>query len=208
MTITASGAFRSRDSAVTTEAEQADGSNITLTVGSLVHLVNSEITATVKGGEGKGGNIVIDPEFVVLDHSQIRADAFGGPGGKVQIVADVYLTTDSLVSASSALGVPGTVNLEASITDVSGTVADLPEALLQASTLLRASCAARLGEGKASSLVLGGRDGVPLEPGGMLAGFLFGEGAASPSAEEDRGHALVRSHGGSAARPASSVPSP
>src|SRR5262249_11791766 len=39
---------------------------------------------------------------------------------------------------------------------------------LQASELLRASCAARFSGGKTSSLVLGGRDGLPLQPGDLL----------------------------------------
>jgi hypothetical protein len=49
----------------------------------------------------------------------------------------MYLTVESVASASSALGVPGTVAIQASVTDVSGSVAQLP--LLQGPTLLRAS---------------------------------------------------------------------
>jgi hypothetical protein len=39
------------------------------------------MTATVKSGVGRGGNITIDPQFVILERSQIRADAFGGLEG-------------------------------------------------------------------------------------------------------------------------------
>src|SRR5262249_45276357 len=49
-----------------------------------------------------------------------------------------------------------------------GSVTRLPETPLQATELLRASCPARFAGGKASSLVIGGRDGLPLEPGGLL----------------------------------------
>jgi len=185
VTIAAGDTFRSVGSAVTTEAREADGGNISLTAGSLAHLIKSQITTSVESGKGKGGNITIDPRFVVLDNSQIRADAFGGPGGNVHIVADVYLTSDSIVSASSALGVPGTINVQASITDLSGSVARLPEVLLQAGTLLRASCAARLAAGKASSLVVAGREGLPLEPVGYLPSPLVAdELSAQPSRSE------------------------
>src|SRR5262245_514849 len=66
---------------------------------------------------------------------------------------------------------PGTIR--ASITDVSGSLAQSPGAVLQAAELLRASCAARFGGGKTSSLVVGGRDGLPLEPGGFMPSPLY-----------------------------------
>jgi large exoprotein involved in heme utilization and adhesion len=161
--------FQSRNGAVTTEAEQADGGNIQLTVGSLVELRNSQITATVKSGVGKGGNITIDPQFVVMQGSQVRADAFGGPGGNVRIVAGVFLADpESRVSASSALGINGVVNIQAPVTSISGAVAPLPQEFARISELLRDRCAGRLREGRVSRLVLGGRDGVPSEPGSLL----------------------------------------
>ena len=114
----------------------------------------------------------------MLDASRINADAFGGPGGNIDVTAQVYLAPNSLVTASSALSTPGEINIQANITDVSGTLARLPEAILQAAGLLPASCAARLAGGKSSSLVLAGREGVPLEPGGLLPSPLIGEGPA------------------------------
>ncbi len=184
ITIHAGNLYRSEDSAVTTEAETADGGNIQLIVGSLVDLIDSQITATVKSGVGGGGNILIDPRFVILDRSQIRADAFGGPGGNVTIVTGVFLASpDSVVSASSALGVAGRVDIRAPVTNLSGTLAPLPEAVLQATALLREACAARAQGGQYSSLVLGGRDGLPWEPGGLLPSPLYREKqAGAPSA--------------------------
>jgi hypothetical protein len=44
----------------------------------------------------------------------------------------------------------------------------LPQAFVSAAALLPARCAARFSGGKASSLVLGGRDGLPLDPHGVL----------------------------------------
>jgi filamentous hemagglutinin family protein len=170
VSITAGNALTLRDSEVTTQALQGDGGNIAITAGSLLRLVNSQITTSVESGRGKGGNITIDPEFVVLNRSHIHADAFGGPGGNVKITAGVFLIDpESSVTASSATNVPGTIEIQASFTDVSGTVARLPEATLQAANLFRASCAARFASGKASSLVVAGREGVPVEPGHLLS---------------------------------------
>ena len=78
-----------------------------------------------------------------------------------------------IVDASSALSTPGTVNIEATFTNVTGTFAQLPATPLQATELLRASCAARFAGGKASSLVVGGRDGLPLQPGDLLPSPLY-----------------------------------
>jgi hypothetical protein len=65
------------------------------------------------------------------------------------------------------------VTINAVVTDVSASLAQLSTEVLEAAALLRASCAARLAEGKASSLVVAGREGVPLEPGGLLPSVLM-----------------------------------
>jgi filamentous hemagglutinin family protein len=173
--------FRSRNSQVTTEANQAGGGTIQMKATRLVHLTDSKMTTSVRGGDENAGNIFIDPQFVILNRSQIRADAFGGDGGNVNIRANVFLNSRSEITASSERGVPGTIDIQASITDLSGTLAQLPEDVLQASELLRASCAVRLAGGKASSLVVGGRDGLPPEPGGLVPSPLYLEGQAGPS---------------------------
>jgi hypothetical protein len=78
-----------------------------------------------------------------------------------------------IVDASSALSTPGTINIEATFTNVTSEVVQLPETPLRATELLRAACAARFVGGKTSSLVLAGRDGVPPQPGGLLPSPLY-----------------------------------
>ena len=97
------------------------------------------------------------------------ANAFGGRGGNIQITADAFLADPaSRVSASSTLGLQGTANIQAPVTSLRGTLAPLPQAFVSAAVLLPVRCAARYQGGQASSLVLGGRDGLPAEPGGVL----------------------------------------
>jgi filamentous hemagglutinin family protein len=175
--------FEAQNGSVTTGATLADGGNIAITTtGSLVQLTDSQITTSVRSGEGSGGNIAIDSQLIVLNNSQVLANAFGGPGGNINITGDVFLVNSGgrfptsltgIVDASSALSAPGTVNIEATFTNVVGTFAQLPSTPLQATELLRASCAARFAGGKASSLVLGGRDGLPLQPGDLLPSPLY-----------------------------------
>ena len=167
ISITASDDFVARNSFVTTEDTQADGGDIRFEVGRLFHLINSEITTKVGGGTGSGGNIFIDPQLVFLDGSRIIASAIGGSGGNITIVAGLFLASpDSVINASSSLGISGSISIQAPTTNLSGTLAPLPEDFLQAAGLLRARCAAQL-SGKASSFVLAGRDGLPPEPGAL-----------------------------------------
>ena len=58
--------------------------------------------------------------------------------------------------------------IQAPVTSLSGTLAPLPQAFVNVAALLPARCAARLSGGQTSSLVLGGRYGLPAEPGGVL----------------------------------------
>jgi large exoprotein involved in heme utilization and adhesion len=123
----------------------------------------------VQGGGGDAGNLTLTAPFIVAEGSRIVADAFGGMGGNILIDAGVFLRDPvSLVSASSALGIQGTVNIQAPVTSLSGTLAPLPQAFVSVAALLPARCAARAQDGHYSSLVLGGREGLPLEPGGLL----------------------------------------
>jgi hypothetical protein len=167
---------------ISTDSLQADGGNITIgSTGSLLHLIDSQITTSVRSGVGGGGNITLGTsghplQFIVLDQGGIHADAFGGPGGNINIFADVMLSStpiDTAVTASSALSAPGTVNITAVVTDLSEGLATLSTEVLAVAALLRASCAARLAEGKTSSLVVAGREGVPLEPGGLVPSGLM-----------------------------------
>ena len=196
------GALHMSNGTITTAAAEAAGGDITIThTGSILDLANSQITTSVNGGLGGGGSITIgaelDPvtfepfnvnpfDFIVLNNSGIHANAFGGPGGNIHIFSNVFLSSVPIataVTATSALSTPGIIDIQSSITDVSGDVSELPDAPLQAATLLRASCNVRLAEGKTSSLVLGGRDGLPFEPGGLLPSpILSGSDSATRSA--------------------------
>ncbi len=173
--------LRMVNSSITTEAAVADGGNISITTtGSTLVLADSQIKTSVQSGVGQGGNITIGSaghpfDFILLGDSQIRADAFGGPGGNINMFAKVYLTSNSVVSASSALSTPGTIAIEATVTDVSGSLTQLPTTPLEAAALMRASCAARLAGGKTSSLVVAGREGLPLDPSSLLPSPLIVE---------------------------------
>jgi filamentous hemagglutinin family protein len=173
------GLFSADGGRVSTEATSADGGNITFELGRGMHLIDSAILAAVGQDEGAGGNILIDPDFVVLDGSRIQADAFRGPGGNVTIVTRVFLASpDSVLSASSALGISGTVSVQAPITDTAGAVAPLAGDFVAAAALLRERCATRAGGPGTSRFAVRGRGGVPAGPDEILASPLADRPAA------------------------------
>jgi len=163
--------------AITTDAQASDGGNIDVRAGRIIHLRDGEISTSVAGGAGAGGNIFIDPTFVIIeDGSRIFANAFGGPGGNITLIADyLFSSIDSLVQASSALGLPGTVTIASPQNNVNSTLAKLPGAVLDASALLREGCATRYsGRGGASSLVDVGRGGLAASPERLASSRYFG----------------------------------
>jgi filamentous hemagglutinin family protein len=157
--------FLSENGRVSTATAGAGGGTIVLSAGQLIHLLDSAITTSVPGGGGDAGNISLVAPSVVLDGSQIIANAFEGMGGNIRIGADVFLADPaSRVSASSTLGVQGIVDIQAPVTSLSGALAPLPQAFVDVATLLPVRCEVRLSGSKASSLVLGGREGLPPRP--------------------------------------------
>jgi large exoprotein involved in heme utilization and adhesion len=163
-----------KDSRVTTEALAADGGNIQLMARDLISLDRSQVTASVGGGpQTTGGNISIDPRFVVLKKSSIVANAYQGRGGNIRIQAGTFLADpDSTVDASSALGIDGSVDIQAPVTNISGLIQPLSEDFKAAITMLREPCMARLHQGEYSSFLVSGRGGMPLQPGQALPSFL------------------------------------
>ena len=184
--IQADETFHNQNGAVTTTAEQSGGGQIELRAGRLVHLRDSEVTTSVQGGGGDAGNLTVDAPFIVAGGSQLVAKAFGGRGGNIRINAEVFLADPaSRVDASSTLGISGTVDIQAPVTNLSGLVTPLPPEFAPATALLRDRCAARLREGAVSSFVERGRDGVPATPEGVLPSRLSSgsAGMASPTSE-------------------------
>ena len=158
------------DSSITTEAIEASGGQIEINAPEMVRLINSQVSTSVKDGTGGGGNITIDPQFVILQNSQIIAQAIGGSGGAINVTAGVFLADPiSLVSASSQLGPQGTVNIQSPVQNLGEQLTPLSQQFSSAAALLAQRCAARVADGKFSTFVIAGREGLPVEPGGFLA---------------------------------------
>ena len=169
------GTLESNLSTISTDAAMTDGGDITVKARDLVILRDSEITTSVDGGpETTGGNIKIDPRYVILDDSRIIANAYEGHGGSVKIVAGVFLASpESVVSASSQLGIDGTVDIQSPIKNISGTLAPVSGSYLQTAEVVRDRCVARIKGSSQSSLTVSGRDGLPPRPGMVLPALVF-----------------------------------
>lgn len=162
-----------QNSSIITEASQASGGQVTVIAPDMVQLINSTISTSVAGSSTDtfGGNISIDPQFVILQNSQILAQAFAGTGGKIDIISGVYpfLDPSSRIDASSTRGISGTVTIQSPGENVSGQLTPLSQQFSSAAALLAQQCAARVADGKFSTFVVAGREGLPVEPGGFLA---------------------------------------
>ncbi len=168
--IQAARLFRLRGgSSVNVTTQQANAGSIDLQVGNLIHLIDSSISTSVANGTGNGGNITIDPNFVVLDGSSITANAQQGAGGNIFIVADFFFNSfspDSIVSASSEQGIDGTVVIRSPDADITSSTLRLPESFLDATAILPKRCAAR--SGKTGSFIIKDREGLPPHPDTVL----------------------------------------
>jgi filamentous hemagglutinin family protein len=161
-------------SATTTSGE---GGNLFLEVRDLLLLRNNSQISTNAGGTGNGGNITIAAQFIVanpFENSDITANAFVGRGGNINITTKgifgieprVRLTPLSDITASSELGVSGTIAINSPEVDPSRDTAELPETF-EAPPILQ-GCQVR-GPHTASSFVDVGRGGLPPNPAETLS---------------------------------------
>jgi large exoprotein involved in heme utilization and adhesion len=138
-------------------------------VGSLLHLRDQgSITTSVAGGEGNGGDIILNSVFVVLDEgSSIIANALKGQAGDIFIRilsgGALFRSPDSLIRASNRFGIEGSVVIDAPDTDIIAGFAGLPANFLDAATVLTQLCAGRSGA-NVSSLVVRRYEVLPDSP--------------------------------------------
>jgi large exoprotein involved in heme utilization and adhesion len=171
ITIDAGNQLAMTNSSVTTEANQASGGAIKITTSPTgnVQLTDSAISASVLDGTGGGGSVNIDPQFVLLQNSQIMANAVFGLGGNINLTTNLLLPDSaSIISASSQFGQQGTVSIQSPISPASGKIIPLSQKPLIETSLMGLRCAASA-EGIYSSFTVGGRDSLPAEPGGWIS---------------------------------------
>jgi len=150
--ITSASDIRLLDSTVAVSALAGNAGQVSLRAPGAISLRTSSVVA--EAGLN-GGNVFIDSEFVLLDHSRISANAILGAGGNILIIAGNFLPTSSAVTASSEASVQGSVLIQSLNVDLSGALVLLPAGLVDVSTQLREQCARRLGMDFSSFLVLG-----------------------------------------------------
>jgi hypothetical protein len=190
ITINAGNQLVMTNSSVTTEAVHSSGGAIKITTNpnGMVELTDSKISASVLDGAGGGGSVNIDPQFVILDNSQIIANSVFGPGGNINITANLLLPdSTSVISASSQFGQQGNIVIQSPISPASGKIVPLSQKPLIATTLLGQRCAALAG-GNISSFTVAGRDALPAEPGSWMSSplaFSIVEAAATASESEE-----------------------
>jgi filamentous hemagglutinin family protein len=126
--VNAGNQFAMTNASVTTEADQSSGGAIKITTdpGGNVQLTNSTISASVLDGTGGGGSVNIDPQSVILQNSQILAQAVQGPGGNIFITTNLLLQdANSVISASSQFGQNGTITIQSPINPAGGKIIPL-----------------------------------------------------------------------------------
>ena len=145
-------------SKIETSSTDAKGGNILIGVREIKgrRISHSEISASA-GEEGNGGNLEIlgNPDYLILDSTDLTAEARKGHGGNININANVLITSsDSAISASSDTGIDGSVNIDSAQIDVES-ISLLPRRSVDASELIK-DCVA-LGSEEQWSIVLEGK---------------------------------------------------
>jgi large exoprotein involved in heme utilization and adhesion len=145
-----------------------EGGNINLQSNSLLMRQNSQISATA-GGTGNGGNIIITgsspADFVVLlEGSEILANAFEGVGGNIGIDAKaLFVCPDCRISASSQLGVEGLVTINRLQPNTELQVINVPQEVAESEEVVALACSTTEEEDR-SEFIITGRGGLPPRP--------------------------------------------
>jgi large exoprotein involved in heme utilization and adhesion len=171
------------NSSISTTARSGNGGNLTFNIQDILLLRNGSLISTDAGSVGAGGNggnitLNLPNGFIVAvptENSDIRANAFEGDGGNVNITArqllgiafrpDVLDTPLSDITASSQFGNSGSVIINELTPDITPEDATLPTEI--APPALAQGCRTR--GSQTGSFVNIGRGGLPASPTDSLS---------------------------------------
>jgi filamentous hemagglutinin family protein len=174
------------DSAVATSAVDGNGGSIRIAGEGAVMLRNSQVSTSVEGLQGNGGDITVAVRALVLDGGFIQAntaaaDASGGNvrietgalipagntvfvGGEQEIGFSPNVFGLNVIQAAAPTGVSGTVSITTPSLDVSAGLATLSARVLDDTGIGRSLCETTSG----SALAQAGRGAMPMSSRGFL----------------------------------------
>jgi filamentous hemagglutinin family protein len=169
------------------------GANITLQFRDLLRLENESLISATATGNANGGNIDIDPTFVLIfpptgpNGSDIIAKAERGNGGKINISTQGLFGTaqrksnggnrSNDIDASSEFGASGQVQINGTVDPNQG-VAQIPETVVDPNALVSQSPCKR---GAQSQFTRTGRGGLPPNLSDDLSGETTQVGLVKPA---------------------------
>ena len=141
-----------------------EGGDINISAGNIFWRGNSTTTARATG-EANGGNInITGRNLVLLESSQLTADAARGSGGNIDINAEgIFICNECVVSAGSMLGTDGVVNIDTLEPNSNLEIVEVPIKLTQPEETVAKACSVKQ-KPNASKLTISGRGGLPNRP--------------------------------------------
>jgi filamentous hemagglutinin family protein len=154
---------------ITASTVSGRGGDLRINADQTLWLDRQSTISAEAGGQGNGGNIRLSAPFTYAFHdSDIIANADRGNGGRINIASDGIfgtqyrdqLTSDSDITATSNVGVSGTVKIDSLNLDTDSSFLALPGDVMDSSQEISQACAAD----QDNQFIITGQGGVPMNP--------------------------------------------
>ena len=184
------------NSSIGTRANLGNGGGITIVGGQLVGLSQSQITTSVLGAGGNGGDIRITADALALSSGFVQANTFASQasGGLISLDLQTLVANGNtlfvggqtplryapnvfgfnVIQAAAPTGVSGTIQIASPVLDLSGTLGRLGAPPIDTVSLGRSPCQTTGG----SSLALVGQGVLPVSYRGLLGAVPLGSTGA------------------------------
>jgi filamentous hemagglutinin family protein len=172
------------NASIETSSAISAGGNMDIQVGQMLFLNEGGLISAAAGGVTQtddGGNILIDPVFVILRESSILATANAGNGGNIDIQAGSFIIdADSVIDASSQTGLDGRITID-TVNNIYGSVLLLETPAMAVPDVITQKCVAAAFRDR-SSLTVEQRESHAWSPEDYLPSPLREASAASVAA--------------------------
>jgi large exoprotein involved in heme utilization and adhesion len=182
ITINVDGLLRATNGDITSSAQRSSGGAITITAKDIRLFGDSNIATNIFSGVGGGGNITLNANSIIaLNDSDILAFARDGRGGNITLNTPAFFGQNyqPILSGADRLTLNGNNRVDLNATGdlssgiitlpepslVQNSFIELPQNLIDTSSLIASSCIARRNQKQQGSFMITGSGGLPFRPG-------------------------------------------
>ncbi|KPA13554.1 protein containing Filamentous hemagglutinin [Candidatus Magnetomorum sp. HK-1] len=146
---------------ITTDSKNSKGGKIDIETKEIFYLHDGTVSSSVEAGSEKGGDIILNTKYLVLNEGHLVAGADEGNGGAIYVYPQYYIKAkNSELSARSKKGNDGIVRIDSPPVEILDELTKLNAEIPDTEKWRKNQCDSRIGGEKSNHIYFSKRDAI------------------------------------------------